>query len=278
MLVINIKDKLYPHRLKKIKNAPTQLYVEGNYKLLNSDSIAIIGTRKCTEYGKKYAAKFAKEISKNGLCVVSGLATGIDTIAHINSMNELGNTIAVIGSGFKHLYPEENTILFNQILEGGGCIVSEYSPETEMDKSYFPERNRIISGLALGVLVVEAPYRGGSTITAKHAQTQGKKVFCIPNKLDESTGYSTNLLIQNGATLVMEPADILQYYIDEKQQFVPLEYQEIYNLIGTLPVSANEIAKQTNKKISEIVQILGMLELEGYIKSITGNKYIRIST
>lgn len=276
MEIVTKMDKFYPERLKKIKNAPAQLYVEGNYELLNADSIAIVGTRKCTPYGKKYAAKFAKELSQKGICIVSGLATGIDTIAHINSMQEIGKTIAVIGSGFKHIYPEENAMLVKKILENGGCIVSEYSPETEMDKANFPQRNRIISGLAMGVLVIEAFYRGGSTITAKHAQNQGKQVFCIPNRLDETAGYSTNLLIQNGANLVMQTEDILQYYTENEQQIIPKQYQEIYNLIGQLPISANEITKQTNKKISETMQTLSMLELEGYIKSVAGNKYIRI--
>ncbi len=276
MKILTKMDKFYPERLKKIKNAPAQLYVEGNYELLKADSIAIVGTRKCTSYGKKYAAKFAKELSQKGICVVSGLAIGIDTIAHINSMQEIGKTIAVIGSGFKHIYPEENAMLVKKILENEGCIVSEYLPETQMDKSNFPQRNRIISGLALGVLVIEAFYRSGSTITAKYAQSQGKQVFCIPNRLDETAGYSTNLLIQNGANLVMQTEDILQYYTGEKQQIIPKQYQEIYNLIGQLPISANEITKQTNIKISETMQTLSMLELEGYIKSVAGNKYIRI--
>lgn len=275
MIEIKKDENNYPKRLKKIANAPNKIYVEGDYNLLHTDSIAIVGTRKCTSYGKKYAAKFAKELSQKGMCVVSGLATGIDAVAHINSMSQIGRTIAVIGSGFNYVYPEENTVLSKKILENNGCIVSEYPPETQMDKANFPQRNRIISGLALGVLVVEAYYRGGSTITAKHAQKQGKQIFCIPNKLDQTAGYSTNLLIKNGANLVMEPEDILQYYTQTKQQLVPIQYQEIYNLIGQLPISANEISKLANKKISETTQILSMLEIEGYIKNIAGNKYIR---
>ncbi len=275
MKILSKTNKFYPKRLLNIHNPPSQLYVEGNYQLLNSNSIAIVGTRKCTEYGKKYAAKFAKELSQKEMCIVSGLATGIDTIAHINSMEELGKTIAVIGSGFKHIYPEENKHLFSKIIENGGCVVSEYHPDKEKDMANFPARNRIISGLALGVLVVEAPYRGGSTITAKHARLQGKAVFCIPNRLDEPTGYSTNWLIQNGANLVMEPDDILQYYKIQEDISVPEEHEEIYNLIGTQPISANEICKITGKKISEIMQILFMLELDGYIKCVSGNKYIK---
>ena len=275
MKILSKTNKFYPKRLLNIHNPPSKLYVEGNYKLLNSNSIAIVGTRKCTEYGKKYSAKFAKELSQKGMCIVSGLAIGIDTIAHINSMEELGKTIAVIGSGFNHIYPEENEWLFHKIIENGGCVVSEYHPDEKKDMANFPERNRIISGLALGVLVVEAPYRGGSTITAKHARLQGKEVFCIPNRLDEPEGYSTNWLIQNGANLVMEPDDILQYYDLQPKITIPKEYEEIYNLINTQPISANEICKMTGKKISEIMQILFMLELDGYIKCVAGNKYIK---
>lgn len=277
MKVLSKINKYYPKRLAKIKDAPTKLYTEGNYELLNKDSIAIVGTRNCTEYGEKYAKEFAKGLSKNGMCIVSGLALGIDTIAHINSMKEQGKTIAVLGSGFNKIYPKENEQLVNQILENGGCIISEYPPEEEMDKANFPKRNRIISGISLGTLVIEAKYRSGSTITAKCAIEQRKEVFCIPNRLDVSTGHSTNLLIKNGANLVMQPEDILQYYFNTNQeQEVQEEYKQIYNLIGTLPISANELSKMTKKTISETIQTLTMLELEGYIKNIAGNKYIRI--
>ena len=277
MKILSKEDKCYPKRLLKIKDAPTKLYVEGNYQLLNKDSIAIVGTRKSTEYGQKYAKKFAEELSQKGMCIVSGLAVGIDTIAHINSMKEQGKTIAVLGSGFNKIYPEENKLLFNQILENNGCVVSEYPPDEEMDKSNFPIRNRIISGISLGTLVIEATYRSGSTITAKYAIEQRKEVFCIPNRLDISTGYSTNLLIKNGANLVMQVEDILQYYINPNQeQIIQEEYKQIYNLIGSIPISANELSKMTKKTISETMQTLTMLELEGHIKGITGNKYIRI--
>ncbi len=277
MKIINKSNKFYPKRLLKIKDAPTKLYVEGNYELLNQDSIAIVGTRNCTEYGKKYAKKFAKELSEKGMCIVSGLAVGIDTIAHINSMNKQGKTIAVLGSGFNKIYPEENRVLFNQILENNGCIISEYSLNEEMDKANFPKRNRIISGISLGTLIIEATYRSGSTITAKYAIKQKKEVFCIPNRLDISTGYGTNLLIKNGANLVTQPEDILVYYININQRTtVKEEYKQIYKLIGNNPISANELSKMTNKTISETMQILTMLEMDEYIKSIVGNKYIRI--
>ena len=131
-------------------------------------SLAIVGSRKCTSYGIKYAKKFASEISKNNITVVSGLAIGIDTIAHEFSKDSIGRTIAVVGCGLDHIYPKENEELFKQILENGGCIISEHPSGTKVDTKNFPKRNRIISGISMGVLVIEAAYKSGSTITARH--------------------------------------------------------------------------------------------------------------
>lgn len=278
MKTITQKDKAYSKRLLQIQNPPEKLYVEGNETLLNQDAIAIVGTRNCTRYGEKCASKFARELSKKGICIVSGLARGIDTIAHIHSMEEDGKTIAVLGSGFNHIYPEENQYLYQKIIENGGCIVTEYPPETPVDKAKFPKRNRIISGLAMGVLVIEARYRSGTSITAKHAISQHKEVFCIPHPLDTPTGYIPNLLIQQGAQIVTSGSDILQYYNEDEKyqnQEIPQEYQEIYNLIGQLPISANNITKILQTEIAKVTEILFMLELDGFIKQLPGNVYIR---
>ena len=268
----------YPKRLLQIQNPPEKLYVEGNERLLNQDAIAIVGTRNYTKYGEKCASKFARELSKKGICIVSGLARGIDSIAHINSMDEEGKTIAVLGSGFDHIYPKENQYLYQKIIENGGCIVTEYPPETPIDKAKFPKRNRIISGLAMGVLVIEARYRSGTSITAKHAISQHKEVFCIPHPLDTPIGYIPNLLIQQGAQLVTSGSDILQYYNkDEKYQNeeVTQEYQEVYSLIGQLPISANNIVKILHMEIAKVTEALFMLELDGFNKELPGNVYIR---
>ena len=168
MKIIKITDIKYPKRLLEIKNPPKQLYVEGNEKLLNNDSLAIVGSRNCTSYGIKYAKEFASEISKNNITIVSGLAIGIDSVAHAFSKDSNGKTIAVMGCGLDKIFPKENKELFNQILENNGCIISEYPPNTEINTKNFPKRNRIISGISLGVLVIEAAYRSGSTITARH--------------------------------------------------------------------------------------------------------------
>lgn len=279
MQILNKENEEYPRSLLQIENPPKQIYVEGDSGLLKKDSIAIVGTRKCSKYGKECTQKFATLLAKENITIVSGLALGIDTIAHYYSMQEIGKTIAVIGSGFNHIYPEENRYLAEQILQNGGCIVSEYPPEEPVNKAYFPKRNRIISGLAMGVLVVEGRYRSGSMITAKYAIKQNKQVFCIPNKIDEPTGYIPNLLIQNGAYLVMKPQDILEFYglLEEKEpQKVDSKYQDIYKTIGDFPISINEICKITNKPLEEVTEALCMLELEELIQNLPGNQYIRV--
>lgn len=167
MQIIKITDSKYPKRLLDIKNPPKQLYVKGNDELLNNASIAIVGSRKCTSYGIKYAKEFASEISNNNITIISGLALGIDAVAHEFSKDSKGKTIAVVGCGLDKIYPEENKELFKQILENNGCIISEYPPGTEVNTKNFPRRNRIISGISMGVLVIEATCKSGSTITAR---------------------------------------------------------------------------------------------------------------
>ncbi len=277
--IIKQNSKNYPTKLLQIQETPKQLYVEGDTSLLNNDAIAIVGSRKATEYGKKCTSYFAKELAKKGITIISGLATGIDSVAHIHSMKEQGKTIAVIGSGFKHITPKENYYLYEQIIENGGCIVSEYPPETKEEVANYPRRNRIISGLSMGVLVIEARHRSGSGITANLAMKQKKEVFCVPNRIDEKTASGTNNLIKKGANLVTCPEDILEFYdlktLNEEIE-MPKEYKEVYELIGELPISANEIAKITNKSIGKVAESLCMLEIEELIKQVAGNQYVRI--
>ncbi len=277
--IIKQNSKNYPTKLLQIQETPKQLYVEGDTSLLNNDAIAIVGSRKATEYGKKCTSYFAKELAKKGITIISGLATGIDSVAHIHSMKEQGKTIAVIGSGFKHITPKENYYLYEQIIENGGCIVSEYPPETKEEVANYPRRNRIISGLSMGVLVIEARHRSGSGITANLAMKQKKEVFCVPNRINEKTASGTNNLIKKGANLVTCPEDILEFYdlktLNEEIE-MPKEYKEVYELIGELPISANEIAKITNKSIGKVAESLCMLEIEELIKQVAGNQYVRI--
>ena len=281
--ILKSTDKKYPLKLLEIKDYPKELYVIGNEKLLNKKSIAIVGSRDCTNYGAKYAERFAEQISRENICIVSGMAIGIDTCAHIGALKEKGNTIAVLGCGFNHIYPEENTELFNKIIENNGCVISEYPPEIEADLSKFPLRNRIISALSMGVLVVEAKHRSGSTVTAKYAKEQEKKVFCIPGNIDLKTSVGTNRLIQAGAKLVVCAEDILAEYgfpvkIDETEQEVIVEdeYADVYNVLTYMPTNINIIAKKCKLDISKVSQKLLMMEIKGYIKSMPGNEYVRL--
>jgi len=282
--IIKKEDKEYPEKLLKIKDAPEQLYVLGDESLLNKKSIAIIGSRDCTVYGYEQAKKFAKELAKENVCVVSGMAIGIDSAAHIGAKTEIGKTIAVLGSGFNNIFPEENKELFYEIIEQGGCIITEYAPDVEPAYNNFLSRNRIVSGLSEGVLVVEARHRSGTSITAKYAKQQRKKIFCIPSNLDTTTGVGTGRLIQEGAKLVLSPKDLLielgitdeqEEYLDEPEIEVGEEYKEVYSVLSKIPINVNEICKKTNKSIVEVNTTLTMLELEGLVKQVGVNEFVK---
>ena len=271
MRTINLSYSIFPQSLKKIKNPPNKIYVEGNEELLNKNSLAIVGTRNPTDYGKKMAFNFAKELSNEDICIVSGLADGIDSYAHLGAKSGKGGTIAVLGCGFNHIYPEHNLKLYKEILEEGGCIVSEYEPEEKYKSEYFPARNRIISGLAMGVLIVEGRYRSGSSITARLAIEQNKEVFCIPSNIDSKTGYVPNEYIKNGAQLVTCKEDILEYFPKEKEemQLAP-EYLEIYKYMSKIPISVDEIARLTDLSVASVNERLMLMEIEGLIQNVSG--------
>ena len=271
MRTINLSYSIFPQSLKKIKNPPNKIYVEGNEELLNKNSLAIVGTRNPTDYGKKMAFNFAKELSNEDICIVSGLADGIDSYAHLGAKSGKGGTIAVLGCGFNHIYPEHNLKLYKEILEEGGCIVSEYEPEEKYKSEYFPARNRIISGLAMGVLIVEGRYRSGSSITARIAIEQNKEVFCIPSNIDSKTGYVPNEYIKNGAQLVTCKEDILEYFPKEKEemQLTP-EYLEVYKYMSKIPITVDEIARLTDLSTASVNERLMLMEIEGLIKNVSG--------
>ena len=278
---INEKDKLYPKKLLQIKDRPNKIYAVGNIELLNNKSIAIVGSRISTTYGEYYAAKFAKEISKKGITIISGLAKGIDTVAHQNSKQEKGKTIAVLGCGFNHVYPKENEELFNEIIEDGGCIISQYSPDIDINLKEVPFRNRIISALSEGVLIVEARHRSGSGVTAKYAFEQNKKVFCLPNQIGVTTGVGTNNLIKKGAILVTNSNEILTQIGENVEKDtkknkkaklkIPEEYKEIYEKLEEGKIETNELARSLNQTIVQINQKLTLMELEGLIEMLPGN-------
>lgn len=207
---INFSSDKYPKQLREIYNPPKRIYAIGNIEILNKVGIAIVGSRKATEYGKKVAFRLSKDLSERDIVIISGLAKGIDSYAHIGSLNvQNGKTIAVLGSGIKVIYPKENIELARQILRKGGCIISEYPPDDTPNKSNFPERNRIISGLSKGVVIVEASEKSGALITVDFALEQGREVFAVPGNIYSTTSVGTNKLIQQGAKLVMCVEDIL---------------------------------------------------------------------
>lgn len=284
--IITIDDTRYPEQLRKIKNPPKQLYVEGNIDLLKNNIISIIGSRACSENGKKLAEKFSEELVYQGITIASGMAIGIDTASHQSTLQANGKTIAVLPSGLKHIFPPENEELYQQIIKNGGLVVTEYSPEEKAKSKRFLERNRIVSGLALGILVVEAAYRSGTSVTAKIAKQQGKKIFALPHEVDDKHGIGTNRMIQGGAKIVTCIEDIIKEFPflfykkpQQKREIKELkqrkvcknkEYNQIYQWITEEPISLNEIYHKANTTIAQINKILLMLELEGYIEKVVG--------
>ena len=276
---IPITSDAYPNRLRDIPNPPNKLYVLGNEKLLKSNGIAIIGSRDYSEYGKKYAVKFAKELAEQNLTIISGMALGIDTFAHQGALKVNGKTIAVLGCGFNNIFPKENIGLMEEILQADGAVVTEYMPNIKVASGRLIERNRIVSGLSMGVLVIEAMHRSGTSITAGMAKEQEKTVFCLPRNLGDKNGVGTNRLIKDGAKLVTNSNDILDYFQIPKIRVsntihkvkIPKEYETIYNAIEEQPTHIEVICKKLQTSISEINSALMLMEIEGYIKSLPGN-------
>ena len=208
---IATEDKEYPKLLKRILEPPKTLYFRG--KLLpNENCFAIVGTRCCSDYGRQMALEIGGDLAESGLTIVSGLAEGIDTYSHLAAVEREKRTIAILGTGLdeKSIYPQSNLKLVKKILEAGGCLISEYPPGTHGTKFTFPERNRIIAGMSLGVLVIEAKKRSGSLITAMWTKRQGKKVFAVPGPIHSSSSKGCHYLIKKGATLVENANDILK--------------------------------------------------------------------
>lgn len=279
---ITIMQEQYPQDLKQIENPPEQLYLLGNQALLRKKKIAIVGSRCCTEYGRKMAYQFAKQLSEQGICVVSGLAKGIDTAAHLGAMEGRGGTIAILGSGLNKIYPPENTALLENLIQNKGLAISEYNPDKEAASSLFPERNRIVSGIGLGTLVIEAAYRSGTSITVALTKKQGKPVFCIPNSLESSNGVGTNRFLKQGAILVTSVEDILkvigqketcQKQKDKKEIKIRLEYRELYEMIKNETITMDILHKKMPNQIGKVEYLITMMEIEGLIRKQAGGVY-----
>lgn len=279
---INIQSSEYPENLRKIEKPPKQLYFKGNIDLLRTPGIAIVGSRKPTKYGERMAKQFSKDLSLQGLTIISGMAEGIDSFAHVESIETTGNTIAVLPCGFNNIYPKENINLYKQILKNNGLVLTEYEENEEATSTKFLERNRIVSGLAIGILVIEGGYRSGTSVTANLAKKQEKNVFCIPSSLESSKGITPNKLIKEGASLVTNIEDIINKYpelnlkkIDlKKDNFIKKEYKDIYNMLDKEEaIHINEIAKKLKLEINEVSYKLTMMELEDKVVSLPGNNF-----
>lgn len=277
---IKIGDEIYPSKLKQIKSSPKKLYMRGNYELLKSVGVAIVGSRECSSYGFRHAYEFAKELSKKEICIISGLAEGIDTASHLGGMHQIGRTIAVLGSGLNKISPEENEILSQSIIKNDGLIITEYGLYEEANSKNFPKRNRIMSGLSDGVLVIEAKNKSGTLITARIAKEQGKKIFCLPGNIDVKNSSGTNELLKANAKLITSINDILAE-ITQKQDImaneseINSEYKKVYDVLSSSPMHINEICKKVDITMSEANQIITMLEIDGLIKSLPNNEYIK---
>ena len=210
--IISINDKNYPQLLRQIYDPPISLYIKGNKNILNQKNIGIVGCRDSSEYGKNCAKYFSYNLAKEKINIVSGLAKGVDSYAHIavvDNFENCGRPIAVVGNGLDIIYPKENEYLAKKIVEKGGCIISEYPLGTKPEKMNFPARNRIISGVSSGIIVIEAKEKSGTLITVDFALEQGRDVFVVPGNINSENSVGTNRLIKQGARLVTNYKEIL---------------------------------------------------------------------
>lgn len=284
--IIEYASESYPKRLRYISNPPTRLYVAGNIEILNEIGISVIGSRTNTQYGEKMCKTFVKDLVEYNVNIISGLAYGIDSIAHKECLKNGGKTIAVLPSGLNNVYPVEHKELADAIVENGGAVVSEYEDNVKTDSKKFLERNRIVAGLGIGTLVVEAGSRSGTSVTAKFTIKDGKPVFCIPSSLENIKGKTTNELIQNGSKLVTRVEDILNYYEDikffKKEKVIkdvfvdiPKDLRKIYKIISDVPQDTNAIVRKTGLPIAEVNYKIMLLQLEDKIREVNGKGFVR---
>ena len=277
-------DNKYPDLLKEISYSPLSFYIKGNIPE-EAPHIAIVGTRKISAYGKLVTEKLVRELIRYNFVIVSGLAYGVDTIAHKTALENQGKTIAVLGSGLNNIYPYSNKKLSEEIARHG-ALITEYSLEAPALKSYFPWRNRIISGLSLATVVIEAPEKSGALITAQFALEQNREVFAIPGSIFNKNSIGTNDLIKQGAKLVSQIEDIfeelnIQYTLPiikdpPNLKFDSKEEERIYkSLSKENSLTIDKIIEISNLSPKEALVILTTLEIKGFIKNIDGGNYIK---
>jgi len=283
--VLTLKDKDYPDLLKELINAPPVLYIAGTFKKEEDRfALGIVGTRKVSSYGRQVTEQFARELAEGKVTVVSGLAHGIDTIAHTATLDAGGRTLAVLASGLDTIYPADNLGLARRIVESGqGALITEFPLGIKPDGRNFPARNRIISGLSLGILVTEAPKQSGALITANFALEQGRDVFGVPNSIYSPGSVGVNKLIQDGAHLVTNVQDILMalnlFLVPqhvEIQAALPDNSEErtLLALLSHDPRHVDEIIRDSGLPTTVVSSTLMMMELKGMIRQFGGMQYV----
>lgn len=283
--ILTLNDPDYPRNLKELHDAPPVLYVRGSVEECDSSAIAIVGSRTPTPGGAVTAERFAAELAAQGITVVSGLARGIDTAAHMGALAAGGRTIGILGSGIDIIYPKENTELV-EVMAKSGAVVSEFCPGTLPVSHNFPIRNRVISGLSLGVLVVEAAHDSGSLITAGHAADQGREVFAIPGIIGSELGGGPNRLIKQGAKLVEKIEDILEELnlpVFSTPQAEPVcrsaeldeDERRLITLLGFAPQHLDDLVRGSGLEAAAAAGALLNLELKGLIRQLPGKLFCR---
>lgn len=279
---ITMYDKNYPALLKEIPDHPAVLYVRGNIDALKLPGIAVVGSRKYTNYGRKIAYDLSKACAGAGLCIVSGLALGIDAVAHRAALDVNGTTVGVLGCGLDKIYPATNFSLGKEIIERGGAVISEFSPGTPPLVHHFPQRNRIIAGLSSGTLVIEAAEKSGALITAYCALDYNREVFSVPGNIDSEASKGTNILIQKGAKMVVCAEDIfdeLDINVKKSEQkskeIFPESVEEIKikNCLASGDKSIDEIIVESKINIVALSSTLSMMEMKGIVENLGGGRF-----
>jgi DNA processing protein len=282
--ILTWEDEAYPQRLKEIEQPPPVLYLRGEYLPDDLFAVAIVGTRRVTPYGRQITEELAAHLAGNGITVISGLARGVDAIAHQTALKAGGRTIGVLGSGVDKIYPPEHRQLAEQMAERG-AIVSDYAPGTPPDASNFPPRNRIISGLSLAVVVIEAGETSGALITAEFAAEQGREVFAVPGSILAPQSKGTNKLIQRGALPLLSINDLMQALdlgrMSEHKaarKIIPADETEarLMNVLGAQPLHVDEIRNQTELPIEKVSATLALMELKGMVRQVGGMNYVAV--
>ncbi len=283
--IIALSDKNYPTLLKEIHNPPYILYQRGKFSFNQSPMLAIVGARKYTPYGSQVAFKIAKELAKLGIIIVSGMALGIDAFAHQGAIQGEGKTLAILGNSLddRNIYPRYNFNLSREIIQNG-ALLSEYPLETPAGRMTFPARNRIVAGLTLGTLVIEAGEKSGTLITAQMALEYNREVLAVPGSILSPESKGTNNLIKNGAKVVTGLKDILEEInfsfipspVTPTQKPANLEEEKIMKILSSTPIHIDNIAKLVKLQTAIVASNLAMLEIKGWIKNIGGQNYIQL--